>query len=93
MVEPRTFCCEVMHEYERQWSLAAGHAVRHPLHLKIERLKRWCEESASPDAFEEQLDRAERSDDPGEALLASELRPIWLSARSGGPLPFASGNC
>ncbi len=78
-----------MHEYERQWSRAAGHAVRHPLHLKIERLASWCEQAVSPEVFDERLREAQRSDDPGAALLATELLPLWETVRAGGALPFS----
>ena len=88
MDDPRAFCRTVMHEYERQWSRAAGHAVRHPLRLKMERLSGWCEESSDVSAFEARLRRAEGSEDPGESLLAAELLPLWETARSGGGLPF-----
>ncbi len=79
-----------MHEYERQWSQAAGHPVRHPLHLKIERLKGWCDDALTPEAFERQLELARSSDDAGAVLLADELLPLWRAARAGRPLPFAT---
>ncbi len=41
-----------MHEYERQWSRATGHSVRHPLRLKMERLQALCESGVSADEFE-----------------------------------------
>jgi hypothetical protein len=88
MQEPRAFCQAVMHEYERQWSRGGGHAVRHPLRLKMERLKGWCEESCSQAEFERRLDAASRSDDVAEALLADELLPLWRSVRAGGRLPW-----
>jgi hypothetical protein len=88
--EPRVFCREVMHEYERQWSRAGGHALRHPLRLKIERIQRWCDETCTPDEFEARLAAAQASDDAGEALLADELLPLWRVVRAGGALPFSS---
>ncbi len=88
MDDPRAFCRAVMHEYERQWSRAAGHAVRHPLRLKIDLLSGWCEESPDARAFEDHLRRAEASEDPGECLLAAELLPLWQTTRAGGSLPF-----
>jgi hypothetical protein len=90
MHEPTAFCRAVMHEYERQWSRASGHGVRHPLRLKIERLKGWCDESCSAADFESRLLEAERSDDDGLALLAEELLPLWRTVRRGGSLPFES---
>lgn len=85
---PEAFCRSVMHEYERQWAQAGGHAVRHPLRLKMERLADWCGQSPTPEAFEAQLGEAQASDDPGTALLADELLPLWRSVAAGEPLPF-----
>jgi hypothetical protein len=79
-----------MHEYERQWSRSSGHGVRHPLRLKMERLKAWCDESCSAADFESRLSEAQRSEDVGQALLAEELLPLWQRVRAGGALPFAS---
>ena len=88
MQEPHTFCRAVMHEYERQWSRGGGHAVRHPLKVKIEQLKAWCDDACSVDDFESRLEQACGSDDPGVALLADELLPLWRSVRAGGTLTF-----
>ena len=66
-----------MHEYERQWARATGHGVRHPLHLKMERLKTWCDETCTPVDFEDRLRQAKQSDDIGTALLAEELLALW----------------
>ena len=88
MQQPQAFCQAVMHEYERQWSHAGGHAVRHPLRLKMEQLKRWCDQSCAADDFDVRLNQALESDDVGLALLAEELLPLWRSVRTGGPLPF-----
>jgi hypothetical protein len=91
MQQPQAFCRAVMHEYERQWSHAGGHAVRHPLRLKMERLKTWCDEACSIDEFEQRLTEAQASDDIGVALLADELWPMWRAARAGQPLPITDG--
>jgi hypothetical protein len=91
MQEPQGFCKSVMHEYERQWSRASGHAVRHPLRLKMERLKSWCDETCAPADFEARLTQAQSSEDIGEALLADELLPLWRTVRGGGALNFAEG--
>jgi hypothetical protein len=88
MQQPGAFCRAVMHEYERQWSRAAGHSVRHPLRLKMERLQSWCDEAITPDEFEARLLDRQKSEDVGEELLADELLPLWRSVRSGGRLPF-----
>jgi hypothetical protein len=77
-----------MHEYERQWSRATGHGVRHPLRLKMERLQVWCEEACTVEDFEARLVERQNSDDVGEELLADELLPLWRAVRSGGGLPF-----
>ena len=88
MQEPRAFCRAVMHEYERQWSRAAGHSVRHPLRLKMERLKTWCDDACTPEEFEARLAATQQSEDVGDELLADELLPLWRAVRSGGKLPF-----
>jgi hypothetical protein len=88
MQEPGPFCRAVMHEYERQWSRAAGHSVRHPLRLKMERLQAWCDEAITPDEFETRLLERQQSPDIGEELLADELLSLWRAVRSGGRLPF-----
>ena len=77
-----------MHEYERQWSVAAGHGVRHPLRLKMERLKAMCDCALTPDEFEAELLAIQQSDDVGDELLADELLGLWRAARSSGRLPF-----
>jgi hypothetical protein len=79
-----------MHEYERQWSHASGHGVRHPLRLKMEHLQAWCDEACSSADFEARLVEAERSDDDGMALLAEELLPLWRAVTTGRGLPFTS---
>jgi hypothetical protein len=77
-----------MHEYERQWSRASGHSVRHPLRLKMEKLQTWCNATCSPADFETRLLEAERSDDIGLALMAEELLPLWRKVSGGGTLNF-----
>lgn len=77
-----------MHEYERQWSRATGHSVRHPLRLKMERLQAWCDDAATPEEFEVHLLSSQNSPDIGEELLADELLPLWRSICAGGRLPF-----
>ena len=77
-----------MHEYERQWSRASGHGVRHPLRLKMEQLKVWCDDTCSQADFTRRLEEAETSPDDGTALLAEELLPLWRDVLAGKPLPF-----
>jgi hypothetical protein len=89
-MQPGSFCQSVMHEYERQWSHAGGHAVRHPLRLKMERLQGWCNDSCTPEDFESRLQSALASDDVGLALLAEELLPLWQTMRAGGQLRFGA---
>jgi hypothetical protein len=76
-----------MHEYERQWARATGHGVRHPLRLKMERLKTWCDDSCTAADFEARLVEAQRSDDIGAAILAEELLPLWHAVSASGVLP------
>jgi hypothetical protein len=87
MADPQFFCRAVMHEYERQWSRAGGHALRHPLRLKMERLRDWCGQSCSGAEFEKRLLEAGKSDDVGLSLLAEELLPMWRAVSAGGSLP------
>ena len=77
-----------MHEYERQWSRAGGHGVRHPLRLKMDRLQTWCDEDCTAAEFEARLEDGEKSEDVGTALLAEELLPWWKAVRAGAGLPF-----
>jgi hypothetical protein len=91
MQEPQAFCRAVMHEYERQWGRGGGHAIRHPLQLKMHSLQSWCDEACSADDFESRLEQAQQSSDAGVALLAEELLPLWRSVRAGGSLSFAEG--
>jgi len=88
MQDPRAFCRAIMHEYERQWSRATGHGVRHPLRLKMETLQAWCDQTCTPAEFESRLVEGEQSDDPRAALLAGELLPLWRTVQAGGHLPF-----
>jgi hypothetical protein len=80
-----------MHEYERQWSRATGHGVRHPLRLKMERLQAWCDDTLTADEFEARLLEIQKSEDIGDELLADELLALWRAVRSGGELPFQQG--
>ena len=77
-----------MHEYEKQWSHASGHGVRHPLRLTMASLQSWCDAACTPADFEARLLEAERSDDVGQALLAEELLPLWRAVSAGQRLPF-----
>jgi hypothetical protein len=87
-MQPLAFCRSVMHEYEQQWSRAGGHSVRHPLRLKMERLKAWCDGSCTAEEFEARLLASQQSADVGEELLADELLPWWRAVCSGAKLPF-----
>jgi hypothetical protein len=88
MQEPRAFCRAVMHEYERQWSRATGHSVRHPLRLKMERLQSWCDETCTAEEFEARLAQRQDSGDIGDELLVDELLPLWQTVCRGNKLPF-----
>jgi hypothetical protein len=89
MQDPRAFCRAVMHEYERQWSRATGHGVRHPLRLKMNKLDAWCAETCTAADFEARLLEDQNSEDVGTALLANELLPLWRTVAAGGRLPFS----
>jgi len=88
MPEPRFFCRAVLHEYERQWSRAAGHSVRHPLRLKMERLGDLCDSAPTAAEFDARLRELQQSTDIGDELLADELVPLWRTVCDGGKLPF-----
>jgi hypothetical protein len=88
MQEPRAFCRAVMHEYERQWSRAGGHSVRHPLRLKMASLSGLCDQTCTPEEFDARLSELQESTDIGDELLADELVPLWRTVRAGGRLPF-----
>jgi hypothetical protein len=88
MADPHAFCRAVLHEYERQWSRASGHAVRHPLRLKMDQLQAWCDVGDDETAFDARLKAAQQSEDLGESLLACELYPMWEQVRAGQPLSF-----
>jgi hypothetical protein len=87
MQEPRAFCRAVMHEYEAQWSRATGHGVRHPLRLKMERLKTWCDDTCTAADFQARLTEARTSEDAGTALLAEELLALWQAVTPGNDPP------
>jgi hypothetical protein len=91
MQQPGAFCRAVMHEYERQWSRASGHGVRHPLRLKMELLQSWCNTACTPAEFEKRLLDSQKSDDVAAELLADELLALWRAVRTGGALPFEDG--
>jgi hypothetical protein len=76
-----------MHEYESQWSRATGHGVRHPLRLKMERLRSLCDETCPPADFEARLVEAAQSDDIGTVLLAEELLALWRTVAAAGSPP------
>lgn len=77
-----------MHEYERQWSRAAGHGVRHPLRLKMDSLAVLCTETSSAADFDARLRQLQDSSAVGDELLADELLPWWQVVCAGGRLPF-----
>ena len=71
-----------MHDYERQWSHASGHGVRHPLRLKMDVLSGWCGDACSAADFEAKLRAGLASEDIGTALLAEELTARWQRAQT-----------
>ncbi|HEY8475778.1 MAG TPA: hypothetical protein VIN09_02790 [Chloroflexota bacterium] len=86
---PRQFLQHMMHEYERQWASALGHAPRHLLHEKMRALDTLIAETSSlkSDAeFEDHLRRGCSSGDPLYGFLCEELLPLWQEAqRQGDP--------
>ena len=70
-------------EYERQWRLAQGHARRHPLRLKMDRLADVRQRDLDGAAFEARLREGMESTDIAEALLCNDLLPRWLALQRG----------
>ncbi|MBI2756413.1 MAG: hypothetical protein HYX52_06870 [Chloroflexi bacterium] len=87
-VRPQAVCRALLREYERQWRRAGGHATRHPLRLKMDKLPAWCSQDLEADAFETRLAATIQSEDVGESLLAEELTALWRYVQREGSLPF-----
>jgi hypothetical protein len=79
VAEVTRFLAEALADYERQWSEALGHQQRHPLRLKMERIKELAARDLGPTDFETVLADGAHSDNPGLAMLCLELYPRWRS--------------
>jgi hypothetical protein len=77
MAEVAQFLADALAEYERQWSEALGHQQRHPLRLKIERIKELSARGLAPADFERLLAGGVQAEEPGLAMLYLELLPRW----------------
>ena len=83
MAEVASFLADALADYERQWSEALGHQQRHPLRLKIERVKELSARGLPPADFERVLAVGVQSEDPGLTMLCLELLPSWRARVSG----------
>jgi hypothetical protein len=79
------FCRAIMHDYERQWTLAQGHAQRHPLRIKIHQLEVLMSRSLTDEEFSQVIQDGQRGDDWELGLLCADLEPRWQAARLGEP--------
>jgi hypothetical protein len=87
VAEVAPFLAEVLADYERQWSEALGHQQRHPLRVKMERIKELAARGLAPADFERVLSGGVQSEDPGLTMLCLELLPRWRARAAD-----ASGN-
>ncbi|MCC7105313.1 MAG: hypothetical protein IT307_09240 [Chloroflexi bacterium] len=62
-----------MADYERQWALAAGHQERHPLRLKMERLRDVIEQLRAGADLSRIVADGRQSEDPALGLLCGEI--------------------
>jgi hypothetical protein len=72
-MNPETFCELLMADYERQWALAAGHQERHPLRLKMERLREVMEQVHAGADLSRIVAEGRQSEDPALCLLSEEI--------------------
>ena len=79
------FCRTIMHDYERQWTRAQGHAQRHPLRIKMLQLESMIDGALSDAEFEARLNAGASGDDWELGLLCTDLAPRWRAAREGQP--------
>jgi hypothetical protein len=84
-VSPEEFCRAMMHDYERQWTLAQGHAQRHPLRIKMDQLEALMQHKMGQEDFERILIEGASGDDWELGLLCADLEPRWRAARDGKP--------
>ena len=84
-VTPEKFCHEMMREYERQWVQARGHAERHPIRVKMQRLTELGREAGDAAHFDLLLTSGQRGADAEMCLLCEDLAPRWAAARAGEP--------
>ena len=82
MAEVTGFLADALADYERQWAEALGHQQRHPLRLKIERIKELAARGFESADFERLLADGLDSDDPGLAMLCLELYARWRARPS-----------
>jgi hypothetical protein len=83
---PNEFLRAVRRDYDLQWRRAQGHAQRHPLRIKMDRLDELLEREFLPDELDQFLSDAIAGDNPELSLLSLDLEPRWRVARqAGGP--------
>jgi hypothetical protein len=70
---PESFCELLMADYERQWALAAGHQERHPLRLKMDRLRDVLEQVRGGADLSAIVASGSMSEDPALCLLCQDI--------------------
>ena len=80
-VIPAEFLRGVQHDYEQQWRRAQGHAQRHPLRIKMDRLEEVVGRAFTVDEFEQFLAESIVGDDLELSLLSVDLETRWRLAR------------
>ena len=80
---PMEVCRAMMHDYELQWTLAQGHARRHPLRIKMQQLEALMQRSPSEAELERIFAEAVSGDDWELSLLCGDLEPRWRAVQAG----------
>ena len=79
---PMEVCRAIMHDYEHQWTLAQGHARRHPLRIKMQQLEALMQRSPNEAELEQVFADAASGDDWELSLLCGDLEPRWRAAHA-----------
>lgn len=80
VLTPAEFIRDVSREYDLQWRSAQGHARRHPLRIKMDRLQELLERDFTVDELEQFIADSIGGDDPELSLLSLDLESRWLLA-------------
>jgi hypothetical protein len=82
---PMELCRAIMHDYERQWTSAQGHAQRHPLRIKMQQLEALMQREPDEAELERIFAEAADGEDWELGLLCADLEPRWRAALAGQP--------